>query len=82
MLMFLKADKKKLLTDFALSLVNYNDPETFLSLKKLIDEIEKFGKLESRIRRIENTLKKWKSIIAIIGGSVAIIATVIGLIVH
>lgn len=82
MLMFSKVDKKKLLTDFAMSLVNQDDPEAFRFLKRIVDEIEKFGKLENRTQRIENKLKKWKNVLAIIGGSITIIATIIGLIIH
>jgi len=82
MLMFSKGNKKKLLIDFALALVNNNDVVAFHDLSKLISEIEKYGKLEIRSERILNQLKKWKSVIAIIGGAVAIIAAIVGLIVR
>jgi hypothetical protein len=80
MLMFSEANKKELLTNFAMAFVNDNDPEAFHDLVGLISEIEKYGKLEILSQRIENQLKKWKTIIAIIGGLVVIIATIVGLI--
>jgi len=80
MLMFSEGKKKELLTNFALYLVNGDDPMAFLYLKSLIREIEEYGKLETLANRIENQLKKWYTLVALVGAMVAIIATIVGLI--
>lgn len=82
MLLFSQGKKKELLTNFALSLVNNNDPEAFKNLKELVNEINEYGKLEDLAQRIENQLKKWKSVVALIGAIVAVVATIVGLIIR
>jgi uncharacterized protein YaaR (DUF327 family) len=62
-------------------LVNNDDPTAYKSLKKLIDEIDKYGKLEILSKRIENELKKWKGIVALVGAIITIVATIVSLII-
>lgn len=82
MLLFTQGKNKELLTTFALSLVNNDDPKAFDNLKKLINEVDGYGKLEIWTQRIENQLKKWKSVVALIGAVIAIVATIVGLIIR
>jgi hypothetical protein len=82
MLLFSRGKKKELLTNFAMSLVNNDDPMAFSYLKELIRENEEYGKLEILSQRIENELKKLKSVVALIGGIVIIVATIVGLIIR
>jgi hypothetical protein len=63
-------------------LVNNDDPTAFKNLKELINEIDEYKKLEPLAQRIENQLKKWKSVVALIGAIVVIVATIVELIIH
>lgn len=77
MLLFSEKDIKQLLAKFALALVNDEDKKAHVLLTVLINEIEKYGKLESLTKRIENKLTSWQTIVALIGGAIAIIAKLI-----
>lgn len=83
MLLFSEGKRKKeLLINFAMSLVNDDDPTAFSYLKELIKDIAEYGKLEILATRIENQLKKWKNVVALISAIVAIGATIVGLIIR
>lgn len=66
MLMFSEEKVRELLANFALALVNHNDPMAYRFLKNLIGEVEKYGKLEGWQKRIETHLTSLKGIIEII----------------
>jgi len=80
MLMFSERKNKEILINFALSLVNNDDPKAFIYLKSLICEVEKYGKMENLPKRIENQITSLRGIVALIGAMVAIIATIVGLV--
>jgi hypothetical protein len=79
MLLFSEGKVRELFANFAINLVNNNDSMAFLYLTSLIEEVEKYGKLEGLSQRIERRIKSWKGIIAVVGAIVAIAATIVGL---
>ena len=75
MLLFSEGKVQELLSNFALTLVNHDDPLAYLFLNQLIEEIEKYGKLEDWRKKIENLSTSVKGIVGII----ATIITIIGI---
>jgi hypothetical protein len=72
MLLFSEAKVKELVSNFALALVNHDDPKAYLYLRHILKEVEKFGKIEGWQKRIESQLKSLKGIIGIIATIVTI----------
>jgi len=80
MLVFSGSKTKELFANFAVSLVNNDDEIAYLYLTHIIEEVEKYGRLEAIAKRIENQIKSWKGVVTIVGALVAIIGTIVGLI--
>jgi hypothetical protein len=79
MLLFSEGKVKELFSNFAICLVNNDDPMAYLYLQHLIKEVENYGKLEGLVGRIESQIKSWRGIVALIGAIVTIIGTIAGL---
>jgi hypothetical protein len=56
MLLFSKADVPNMLVRFGLALVNKNDPVACFWVNELITEAEKYGKLESKYRKLFSSI--------------------------
>ncbi len=75
--MFTFSEEKipELLLAFGTSLYYNDDPLAYLFIGQFIQETQKFGKIEGLPKRIENMVKSYKGIIALVISIITIIAT-------
>jgi hypothetical protein len=77
MIVFSSKETQNLFLKFSFAFVNGNDEEAHNQLKKIIQEAEKYGKLENRFQKISDQLTGWEglitALISLIGSIIALI---------
>jgi hypothetical protein len=68
-----------ILTNFGLSLVSNEEREAYSSLKRLIEEVQKYGRLEGRLSAILTQMKKYDVIVTWILLLIPIILVILGI---
>lgn len=77
MLSFSEEEIPQLLLNFGTNLYNNNDPMAYVSIQKMINETQKYGKPEGTFTRLENQVKSFRGIITLILSIATIIATIL-----
>jgi hypothetical protein len=79
MLFFSDVNVSETLTSFGLSLVHNEDQEAYSSLKRIIEETQKYGKLEGRFQRILGGMEKHQTAMTLIIWMASIVLAIIGI---
>jgi hypothetical protein len=82
-LIFSNVDLPKLLLGFSLALKNYDDKVAYQKLKDILVEVEKYGKIESRLQKLTSQSNVWavpfiSALMTLIAGIIAIVLVLLG----
>jgi hypothetical protein len=80
MLVFSGSKTSKMFLDFALAFINGDDIVAHKQLKRIINETEKYGKLESKSERIANQLRSARGIVSLVSGVTTLIGGILALV--
>jgi hypothetical protein len=76
MLLFSEEKSSDIFTGFGLALVNKEDPKAYSYIKQIIDEAQKYGKLEGRFSRLSAGMEKYPTVVTLILSIITLILAI------